>query len=83
MACGDCCEAAIRACRVHLQRSCVGTIRTPNQQEREKGKDMRTPRALRPIAIAIALASTATGASATDGYFAEGYGMRARGMGGA
>ena len=44
---------------------------------------MRTSRALKPIAIAIALAFTSTGALATDGYFAEGYGMRARGMGGA
>ncbi|MGZ8981663.1 MAG: OmpP1/FadL family transporter [Burkholderiaceae bacterium] len=44
---------------------------------------MRTSRALKPIAIAIALAFTSTGALATDGYFADGYGMRARGMGGA
>ena len=40
-------------------------------------------RTLKPIAIALALAFTSTGAFATDGYFAEGYGMRARGMGGA
>ena len=44
---------------------------------------MRTRHALRPIAIALALALTTTAASATDGYFAEGYGMKARGMGGA
>jgi long-chain fatty acid transport protein len=44
---------------------------------------MRKAQALRPIALAIALASIATSALATDGYFAEGYGMRARGMGGA
>jgi len=44
---------------------------------------MRTTNALKPIAIALGLAFTTTGALATDGYFAEGYGMRARGMGGA
>jgi long-chain fatty acid transport protein len=44
---------------------------------------MRTSRALKPTAIALALAVTSTGALATDGYFADGYGMRARGMGGA
>ena len=44
---------------------------------------MRTTTALKPIAIALALAFTSTGAFATDGYFAEGYGMKARGMGGA
>ena len=44
---------------------------------------MRTSRALKPTGIALALAFTSTGALATDGYFAEGYGMRARGMGGA
>lgn len=38
---------------------------------------------MRPVAAALALALTATTAWATDGYFAEGYGMRARGMGGA
>jgi long-chain fatty acid transport protein len=35
------------------------------------------------VAAALALAFVATGASATDGYFAEGYGLKARGMGGA
>ena len=44
---------------------------------------MRTAQALRPIAVAIALALTTTGAFATDGYFSDGYGVRARGMGGA
>ena len=44
---------------------------------------MRTTKALTPIAIALGLAFTTTGALATDGYFAEGYGMTARGMGGA
>jgi long-chain fatty acid transport protein len=44
---------------------------------------MRTRTALKPVAIALALAFTSTGALATDGYFAEGYGMKARSMGGA
>lgn len=44
---------------------------------------MRTTQALKPTAIALALALTSMGALATDGYFSEGYGMRARGMGGA
>ena len=44
---------------------------------------MRTATPMKPIAIAFALAFTSTGAFATDGYFAEGYGMKARGMGGA
>jgi len=35
------------------------------------------------MAAALALAFVSTAAMATDGYFAEGYGMRARGMGGA
>ena len=38
---------------------------------------------LRPIAAALALTLISSSAWATDGYFAEGYGMRARGMGGA
>jgi len=38
---------------------------------------------LRPMSAALALAFISTTAMATDGYFAEGYGMRARGMGGA
>lgn len=40
-------------------------------------------RTLRPVAAALALGLSATTSWATDGYFAEGYGMRARGMGGA
>ncbi|MGB2817717.1 MAG: outer membrane protein transport protein [Burkholderiaceae bacterium] len=44
---------------------------------------MQHTQTLKPIAVALALAFTTTGAMATDGYFAEGYGMRARGMGGA
>ena len=44
---------------------------------------MQNTQTLKPIAVALALAFTTTGAMATDGYFAEGYGIRARGMGGA
>ncbi|HET9023632.1 MAG TPA: porin [Burkholderiaceae bacterium] len=44
---------------------------------------MALKRTLRPITAALALAFVSTAALATDGYFAEGYGMRARGMGGA
>lgn len=44
---------------------------------------MQLTRTLRPIAAALALAFVSTGSFATDGYFAEGYGIRARGMGGA
>ena len=44
---------------------------------------MALKRTLQPVAAALALAFVATGAFATDGYFAEGYGMKSRGMGGA
>jgi long-chain fatty acid transport protein len=44
---------------------------------------MALKRTLRPAAAALALVFVSTAALATDGYFAEGYGMKSRGMGGA
>ena len=44
---------------------------------------MRSRHAIRPIAAAICAALLPLTAAATDGYFAHGYGMRAKGMGGA
>jgi long-chain fatty acid transport protein len=44
---------------------------------------MRITHALKPAVVAVGLAFTTSAALATDGYFAEGYGIRARGMGGA
>lgn len=38
---------------------------------------------LRPLAVALILGGSLTSAFATDGYFSHGYGMKAKGMGGA
>lgn len=38
---------------------------------------------LRPLALALVLSGTLSTALATDGYFSHGYGMKAKGMGGA
>jgi long-chain fatty acid transport protein len=45
----------------------------------------RTPAAfcLRPLAVALILGGSLTSAFATNGYFSHGYGMKAKGMGGA
>jgi long-chain fatty acid transport protein len=42
-----------------------------------------TPTRLRPLALALILGGTMSTAFATDGYFSHGYGMKAKGMGGA
>jgi long-chain fatty acid transport protein len=39
--------------------------------------------ALRPLAVALVLGGSLTSAFATNGYFSHGYGMKAKGMGGA
>ena len=39
--------------------------------------------AIRPVVLAGLLATTTLSAWATDGYFSHGYGMKAKGMGGA
>jgi len=44
---------------------------------------VRKSRAIRNAAIAVAIAAPLTAAMATNGYFSHGYGMRAKGMGGA
>lgn len=44
---------------------------------------MRKSRAIRNAAIAAVIAAPLTAAMATNGYFSHGYGMRAKGMGGA
>ncbi|MDO8284620.1 MAG: outer membrane protein transport protein [Rhodoferax sp.] len=43
----------------------------------------RTTLRLRPLALALFLGGTLSSAFATDGYFSHGYGMKAKGMGGA
>ena len=43
----------------------------------------RTTIRLRPLALALFLGGTLSSALATDGYFSHGYGMKAKGMGGA
>lgn len=43
----------------------------------------RTTTCLRPLALALVLGGTLSTAFATDGYFSHGYGMKAKGMGGA
>ncbi|MCJ7798561.1 MAG: outer membrane protein transport protein, partial [Polaromonas sp.] len=42
-----------------------------------------TTTGLRPLALALVLGGTLSTAFATDGYFSHGYGMKAKGMGGA
>ena len=39
--------------------------------------------AIRPVVVATLLTTSSLGAWATDGYFSHGYGIKAKGMGGA